>query len=275
MNIFISWSGIQSRKIAHELSEWLGMVIPGATRWLSEEKVELDSRWMIERANNFKDAQFFIIILTPENFRSPWLYFEAGAISANKVDAQICGYLVGVDLSQLQGGPLSQFQSVQANKGSTWQLVNSINSRLEQPIDVDQLSAMFNLYWPDFKRKLDKILIETVATGIDKETEALKPVYRLSDEEAKLLKEAASDPHGQVLMVRTLQGLFVQANRKQLVQPMNARTEATWRGTIRDLVIKGLLDAVGSKGEVFNVTAEGYRVADALKSTHAPASGQS
>ncbi len=97
-------------------------------------------------------------------------------------------------------------------------------------------------------------------------TEALKPVYRLSAEADTLLREAAADPHGRVMMARTRSGLFVQTNKRQFTEQMSARSEATWQGAVRELLQKGLLENAGSKGEVFRVTTEGYRAADDLKS---------
>ena len=87
----------------------------------------------------------------------------------------------------------------------------------------------------------------------------------------QLIRQAAADPHGQVMMVRTTAGLFVQTNKKQFTDPMNARSVATWQGAMRELLQKGLLENVGSKGEVFSVTTEGYRAADDLKSSESPA----
>ena len=66
-------------------------------------------------------------------------------------------------------------------------------------------------------------------------------------------------------MVRTSSGLMVQTNGKQLADRQNPRSEALWRAAVRQLVQYGLLEARGHKGEVFGVTAEGYRVADDLR----------
>ncbi len=178
----------------------------------------------------------------------------------------MCGYLAGVDSSQLQGGPLSLFQWVEASKEGTWKLVREINRGLERPNDEKLLEAGFDRRWPALKLRLEKTLIETAATGADRETEALKPVYRLSAEADTLLREAAADPHGRVMMARTRSGLFVQTNKRQFTEQMSARSEATWQGAVRELLQKGLLENAGSKGEVFRVTTEGYRAADDLKS---------
>ena len=74
------------------------------------------------------------------------------------------------------------------------------------------------------------------------------------------------------MMARTMHGLFVQTNKKQFAEQMNARSEATWQGAVRELLQKGLLKNMGSKGEVFSITTEGYRAADDLKVSQSSAS---
>ncbi|MGO8863938.1 MAG: toll/interleukin-1 receptor domain-containing protein [Acidimicrobiales bacterium] len=266
MDVLISWAGKQSQGVGSQLFDWLNETIPGVSPWISSESIAPGSNWVQTLMEKLETTRFCLICLTPENVRSPWLYFEAGAIAGRRGDAKVCGYLAGVDSSQLQGGPLSLFQWVEASKEGTWKLVREINRGLERPNDEKLLEAGFDRRWPALKLRLEKTLIETAATGADRETEALKPVYRLSAEADTLLREAAADPHGQVMMARTRSGLFVQTNKRQFTEQMSARSEATWQGAVRELLQKGLLENAGSKGEVFRVTTEGYRAADDLKS---------
>ena len=144
-------------------------------------------------------------------------------------------------------------------------LVREINRNLEEPNEEKFLQELFEQQWPSLKLTLFKSLIETAPTLDNKETEALKPVYRLTSEAEELLRAAAADPHGRVIMMRTMHGLFVQTNSKEFAEQMNPRSEAMWQGVVRELLQKGLLSNVGSKGEVFKVTTDGYRAADDLK----------
>jgi hypothetical protein len=275
MDVLISWSGKQSQVVGGELFGWIKETIPGVAPWISSESISPGSNWVQVLMEKLETTRFCVICLTPENVRSPWLYFEAGAIAGRRGDAKVCGYLTGVDASQLQGGPLSLFQWVEATKEGTWKLVREVNRNLDRPNDERLLEAGFDRRWPALKRTLEKILVESAGIGEDRETEALKPVYRLSAEAEALLREAAADPHGRVMMVRTMQGLFVQTNRRQFAEQMNPRSEAVWQGAIRELLQKGLIGNVGSKGEVFSVTTEGYRAADDLKASQgvAPTGG--
>ena len=88
--------------------------------------------------------------------------------------------LTGVYASQLQGGPLSLFQWVEATKEGTWKLVREINRSLERPNDERLLEAGFDRRWPALKRTLEKTLIEN---------NTLKKLKRLP--EAQRLRELA------------------------------------------------------------------------------------
>ena len=90
---------------------------------------------------------------------------------------------------------------------------------------------------------------------------------QLSDSAKLLLKEAAKDPHGQILRVRTSSGLTIQANGKNMVESREARVEARWEGALQQLADLGMVQGRGHKGEVFAVTETGYNVADRLPDT--------
>ena len=88
--------------------------------------------------------------------------------------------------------------------------------------------------------------------------------YELSAEARKLLVTAAA-ADGQVLYCRSSSGCNTQAGSQILNEPHNPRSEATWEQAIQDLVACGLLVERGHKGQVFEVTAKGYEVADVLQ----------
>ena len=92
------------------------------------------------------------------------------------------GYLAGSVPAISVAAPLSLFQWVLASKEGTWKLVREINRGLERPNDEKLLEAGFGGRWPSLKRRLERILIETTANGVEREIEAMKPVYRLTAE---------------------------------------------------------------------------------------------
>ena len=218
-----------------------------------------------------EQTEFCIICLTPDNMRSPWLYFEAGAIAAKHKQARVCGLLTGVSPSQLGPGPFTQFQSVESTPEGVWALVREINKALKERLhDEGLLNNAFASHWPKLREQLKGALLlyDPRATTTQVETEQLKPVYGLSDESKQLLLEAALDKQGTILMVRTMRGLILQTNQKQMVDSLDARSEAKWQAAVRELLQHRLIESRGTKGEVFGVTSEGYRVADDLNAVN-------
>ncbi len=268
MDVILSWSGTQSRMVAKAFREWLGSVLPGIKPWISTEDIAVGTRWFPSLMTQLETTATCILCLTPRNVRSPWLYFEAGAIAGKRDGALVCSYLVGVSGSQLMAGPLSQFQWAEANKEGTWKLLRDINRRLATPHSETLLEGNFDTKWPLLKRSLDIALTEDVGsdgnTGI--ETLPVKDRYELTAEAEKLLLEASQDKGGDVFMTRTARGFGVNTNGKQLAELNDARCEASWRAAIRLLLQARLLESRGTKGESFAVTAEGYRIADELRS---------
>lgn len=126
----------------------------------------------------------------------------------------------------------------------------------------------------DFSEKLTRQLAQTVIrnfatdpTDANQEdpVDSRPSVPSMSDETGQLLLEVAEDRNGQVLMVRTMSGMSVQVNGKNFVEQRNPRSEARWEGAVHELCQLELLQERGHKGEVFSITNEGYRIADAIR----------
>jgi hypothetical protein len=269
MKILISWSGKQSLAVAKALREWVPLVVPHAEPWMSNRDVSPGSKWFDEVMRQLESTDFCVICLTPDNMRSPWLYFEAGAIAAKHKDAKVCGYLTGISPSQIGPGPFTQFQCVQSDKSGTLSLVRGINQSVKEPIKEEFIDDQFSIKWPRLREQLKEALLLYDPRDSISEIETVQPKseYKLLAESRRLLIEAASDRNGTILMSRTMHGLMVQTNDKQLCDRLDARSEAKWQAAVRELVQHSLIESRGPKGELFGVTSEGYRVADELIST--------
>src|SRR5215472_19191834 len=96
LRIFISWSGSRSRGTAEALRDWLPDVLNIVDPWLSAADVEKGAKWRQVISGELEKANFAILCLTPENLSSPWLLFEAGALS-KRSEALVCTYLLGLE----------------------------------------------------------------------------------------------------------------------------------------------------------------------------------
>ena len=86
----------------------------------------------------------------------------------------------------------------------------------------------------------------------------------LTREAAFLLKEAASDPSGQVVFISYLSGDVLQVKGKNLIEEGNNRSRALWEGALEELEREALLAALSPERNLFKLTRRGYEVADQL-----------
>lgn len=158
MKVFMGWSGDISHAIARELREWLPSVIQSIDSWISSEDIRKGVPWGPAIAKELADAKAGVFCLTHENFKDPWINFEAGAVSNTPWSAHVCTYLFGVASSGITG-PLTQFQgTIATSKEDNLRLLATINSaQAEGALDQKRLERAFEKYWPELETKLAKI----------------------------------------------------------------------------------------------------------------------
>ncbi len=158
MKIFISWSGGRSHKAATLLREWLKCVLNEVQPFVSSEDIRKGKRWLIEISRELQDSSFGIICLTRDNLGSPWILFEAGALSKFS-DAQVSALLLGELTTKEVEGPLSHFQATPFKKEQVKKLVSDINVLLkEKALDADILNRVFEKWWPDLEKDINLTL---------------------------------------------------------------------------------------------------------------------
>jgi hypothetical protein len=112
---------------------------------------------------------------------------------------------------------------------------------------------------------LDPAEITLIAPSDSTAPGAEEVLAALPDAARKILVTAA-DGDGTVLVGRSLDGSYVTANRVNLVPEADPRAEAEYRAAVEWLQDNGLLKDTGYKGVVFELTHEGWRLADQLRS---------
>lgn len=156
-NIFISWSGALSHRVASILYEWLPQVIQTIDPFLSSEDIETGVPWFSEIGSKLEQIGFGILCLTPDNTNAPWILFEAGALSKSVGQSRVTPLLFRVPISDLQG-PLAQFNATSTTEADIKKLVKTINLHLgEHGIREKQLDKAFELCWPLLKTQLDDL----------------------------------------------------------------------------------------------------------------------
>lgn len=157
MKVFLSWSGPQSRVVAEALNDWLPRVIQVVRPFFSPE-IEKGARWSGELDEALEGTSFGIICLTPQNLKSTWIHYEAGALSKLR-DARVWTFLLDLTPGDV-GQPLGRFQHTVAEKEDVRKLVRTINGQLASagatPLADRLLDEIFDDSWPRLEARLQE-----------------------------------------------------------------------------------------------------------------------
>ena len=157
MNIFISWSGTTSHKVAMILREWMPSVIQSVVPYVSSENIDKGARWSTDIAEELNKSTFGILCVTKDNVEAPWLNFEAGALSKSIDKSRVCPFLFRIKRSDMSG-PALQFQSTIFEKDDVFKLLKTINTSCgDQAIEEARLEKAFEVWWSPLKNDLDGI----------------------------------------------------------------------------------------------------------------------
>lgn len=202
MKVFISWSGETSKRVGDALRAWLPMLIQSITPYYTPSDIEKGTRWSSDIAGELDASMAGLFCVTRENLSSPWLMFEAGAISKKVDGSMVCPILIDIESSDLKG-PLNQFQVTLFNKSDIKRLVTALNTALkEKAIDEGVLSGLFERLWPELETQVNEIL-ETAKRGNDNlpvsrtEREMLEEVLELTRALA-IQKSGGFKPHNEL-----------------------------------------------------------------------------
>ena len=164
MKVFISWSGTRSKALAVALKEWLPLILQYAKPWVSDKDISAGERWAQAIAGELESSNFGILCITPENLRSEWIMFEAGALSKSMLDAKVIPLLFGLELSDLSG-PLSQFQALKVDQNGLMGILKAINAVADVGIKADDstIDQLVPALWSKLQEKLDAIPTKQVS----------------------------------------------------------------------------------------------------------------
>jgi hypothetical protein len=151
MKVFLSWSGDRSKHVAETLRDWLPLVIQALDPWISVD-IAKGQKWNEELSAALKASKVCIVCLTSDNLKSPYIHYEAGAISSNESSIN-CTFLYEVKEKEVTH-PLSAFQNTKFAKEDMYKLVTSINDSLllvkGAPVKEAVLRKTFEMHWPGF-----------------------------------------------------------------------------------------------------------------------------
>lgn len=103
-------------------------------------------------------TNYGVLILTPENTKSEWLHFEAGAIARSVEESYVSPVLIGLKPTEVRP-PLSQFQLTEFHEKDMWKLVRSINAAAGEGAKSEELLRnMFEALWPKLELQVSTLI---------------------------------------------------------------------------------------------------------------------
>jgi hypothetical protein len=182
MRIFTSWSGDRSKAAALGLKSLLQDLFEETVQVFVSDHISPGEAWAQRLGTELEQSEFGILCLTHDNWQSPWLLFEAGAIAKKFASSRVVPYLIDELPGASERSPLAQFQHVRADRDGTYRLVEAINSSRDNPKPDDRLRRSFEKWWPDLDQTLrtvqasnpaqppvrsDRELIETILQRLE------------------------------------------------------------------------------------------------------------
>jgi predicted ATP-binding protein involved in virulence len=157
MRVFTSWSGERSKAAAFGLKSLLQDLFEDTVQVFVSDGITPGEGWAQRFGTELGQAEFGILCITDDNWQSPWLLLEAGAIANKFASSRVVPYLIDALPPASERSPLSQFQKVRADREGTYQLVEYINGIRENPKDPDRLAKSFRKWWPDLEQTLTRL----------------------------------------------------------------------------------------------------------------------
>ncbi len=162
LRVFLSWSMTRSESVAQAFRDWLPSVLQNIRPYYTPDDIGKGSRWASEIRGELEASDFGIIFLTPENLASPWILFEAGALSKLE-KSKVAPLLLGLEPTDVSG-PLSQLQLTKFNKDECFKLIKSLNRALEGlALEPTVLTNVFDKWWPDLEEKVEAAMASNPA----------------------------------------------------------------------------------------------------------------
>lgn len=171
LRVFLSWSLQRSEAVAQAFRDWLPSVLQNVRPYYTPDDIGKGSRWASEIRGELEGSDFGIIFLTPENLASPWILFEAGALSKLE-KSKVAPLLLGVEPTDVSG-PLAQLQLTKFSREECFKLIKALNRALDvRALEPSVLTNVFDKWWPDLEEKINAAMsIAVPAHGTAKRPE--------------------------------------------------------------------------------------------------------
>lgn len=141
--------------VASAIRSWLPLLFDNVAPWMSDSDISAGQRGLAAIEAELRNTRFGIIVVTEENRNSPWLNFEAGALSrvvADHTEHRVTPLLVDLPGPAQLTGPLTQFQAKAATREGVRDLLRSLAEVVG--IATETIEKRFDAYWPKLEESI-------------------------------------------------------------------------------------------------------------------------
>jgi hypothetical protein len=242
MKVFLSWSGAMSHKVAVAFRDWLPKVIQSVKPYLSSEDIAKGVRWSSDLAKELQTTSYGILCITDDNYDSPWMNFEAGALSREIEKARVTPFLFNLKPSDIRG-PFTQFQAVVNERADVLRMLESINDSQTPEVRLDKqvLAEGFEVWWGKLETKLAAIARDTT-------TKPAKPKRTVQELVEDLLEQLS----GQQREADTRWQNLYEYQKNNFVLQMNQLIQLTGTVTAVARSVESLHNEFAPSGSLFS-----------------------
>lgn len=185
-----------------------------------------------------------------ESKKPTMLYFSSKPVDPDKIDSE-------------QYNALKKFKKQCFSKGlvGTYGSLKEFEEKLSRELNIIINSESF------FEKKND--ISDTNYSNLF-ENEEYDIVNELIDEAKELLIEGSKDYNGTINKIKSDSGFTIQTNRKMFNTDNNPRSKAIWIKAFDQLVENELISDTDFSDFNFNITDEGFKIADYLIKNESP-----
>jgi hypothetical protein len=237
MKIFLSWSGDIAKDLAETLRSWLPDVVQSVDPFVSTQDISIGDRPLNVLASELESTSFGIICLTQQNMLTPWITFEAGALSKIVDKGKVIPLLLDLKVSDLTG-PLAQFQAINADdEYQMFKLIKSIAAVNPSPsITEDRLKRTFDAFWPILRDKVKEL---KQRRGGEAEEKTIRSDRALLEELLVLARR--NDQETQNVTIREIPALdIVRSKTSAWTMKKADHPRQRWQEIVQELNLNGL-----------------------------------
>lgn len=167
MKIFVSWSKNKSRLLAEETKKLIESIFDNSIEFFFSPQMYKGTRVDHEIHMNLLNSDMCIVCITSENFKNPWLLYEAGVVFGANYANTDGGIVVPIlfehipEWSSWVDKPLNQYVPIQlqsSNGEFTYGKNDFISFIDELSLTVNKEVTDFDKYWKAYEQAIHTIL---------------------------------------------------------------------------------------------------------------------